>query len=230
MDPHQGFGHTGRRNIPEGELQWQVRINLSDEFAVAARANPADPKLKPVLDVLAKYDARIQNAGMSFANFLPHFVNEELPARMDELWNLAQGSNEATARMNVLEKLALDFLAADRNDDISAGKEIMDAWVAASGDVGSADWKKANADMSERMSLFLWSKATMLKPETHLKYATRFTIYAEGGKEVYKKATADGLEADMKALMATGMVTRVNKFDSDPAHNPQAPKHLRPGG
>jgi hypothetical protein len=194
----KGFGHTGPRNLEEGDLKWQVRINLSEQFADAVRANPADPALKPLMDVLGKYNANIKNAGMSFADFLPYFMQEEMPQRLAQLSELAQA-----------------FRDADAANDVAAGIATMQAW------------KKANDEMAERMSLFLWTKETMLKPETHKKYATRFTIFADGGKEVYDKAIADALEADLAALMASGMVTKINKFDSDPAHNPQAPGKFR---
>ncbi|MBU0800684.1 MAG: hypothetical protein KKA05_06735 [Alphaproteobacteria bacterium] len=194
----KGFGHTGPRHIGEGELKWQVRINLSAEFADAVRANPADASLKPLMDVLTKYNANIKNSGMSFADFLPYFMQEEMPQRLQQLDQLAQAFKDANAK-----------------DDVAAGIAAMQSW------------KKANEEMTERMGLFLWTKETMLKPETHAKYATRFTIFADGGKEVYDKAIADALEADLTALMASGMVTKVNKFDSDPAHNPQAPNKFR---
>ena len=196
----KGFGHTGERNIPEGDLKWQVRINLSERFADAVRANPADPALKPLADVLGKYNATIKNSDMSFADFLPYFMQEEMPQRLKQLDDLAQAFKDADAR-----------------DDVAAGIAAMQAW------------KKANDEMAERMILFLWTKETMLKPETHKKYATRFTVFADGGKEVYDKTVADALEADLTALMASGMVTKVNKFDSDPAHNPQAPGKFRLG-
>ena len=198
MDHKQGFGHTGPRNVDPNELKWQVRFNLTEQFAAAVRANPADPALKPLNDVLAKYDANIKNSGMSFADFLPHFMNDEMPARLKELDGLAQA-----------------FRDADAKNDVAAGIAAM------------KEWQKANAEMVERMGLFLWTKETMLKPETQAKYATRFTVFADGGKEVYDKAVADALEADLQALVTAGMVTKVNKFDSDPAHNPQAPNKFR---
>lgn len=200
MDHSQGFGHTGPRNIDPKDLKWQIRVNLSTAFADAVRANPADPVLKPLTDVLAKYDATMKNSGMSFADFLPHFMNDELPARLQEL-----------------DKLAQDFRDADARNDVAAGLSAMKAW------------KEANDQMVERMSLFLWTKETVLKPETQQKYATRFTIFADGGKEIYDKAIADALEADLIALKAAGIVTNVSKFDSDPAHNPQAPAKFRLG-
>lgn len=70
--------------------------------------------------------------------------------------------------------------------------------------------------------LYRWTKATVDKPGKAQKYATRFTIYADGGKEVYDKAIADGLEADLQPLVGT-ILTRISKIDSNPASNPQPP-------
>jgi hypothetical protein len=224
MDHTQGFGHTGPRNIDPKDLKWQVRFNLSDAFAAAVRANPADPVLKPLNDVLAKYNASIKNSGMSFADFLPHFMNDEMPARLAELRTLI---TDASA-LRAMEDLATQFVEADARNDVEAGTVVMRKWFALN--EGATDAVlAANSEMIDRMGLFLWTKETMLKPETQKKYASRFTVFADGGKEIYDKSIADGLEADLIALKASGMVTVVSKFDSDPAHNPQAPRKFRLG-
>lgn len=74
--------------------------------------------------------------------------------------------------------------------------------------------------------LYRWTKATIDKPGKAQQYATRFTIYADGGKEVYAQAVADGLEADLQPLMGT-FLTKISKIDSNPANNPQAPAKYR---
>ena len=189
----QGFGHTGKRNLSAGELQWQVRINLAGEFADAARANPADPVLKPLLDILAKYDASIRHQQMSFGGFLPYFEKEEKP----------QLEKKVAAAFEALKNAS--------GGDVNAAIDALKAY------------EQASADYAERTRLYLWTKDTLAKPETAKKYATRFTIYADGHQEVYSKATAEGLVADLQALVDSGMIEKINKFDSDPAHNPQAP-------
>lgn len=73
--------------------------------------------------------------------------------------------------------------------------------------------------------IYQWTKDTLANPAKQMAYATRFTIYADGGNaETYDKATADAIEADLQSLIGTGIVTRVNKFDTNPANNPQPPK------
>jgi len=74
--------------------------------------------------------------------------------------------------------------------------------------------------------LYIWTKATiedLEKQATHLK---SFTFYVEG-EEVYAKTKADALEADLQKLVGGGLVEQVNKYDTNPANNPQAPAHLR---
>ncbi|QQG37046.1 MAG: hypothetical protein HYS17_04585 [Micavibrio aeruginosavorus] len=135
-------------------VQWdyQVRINLADSFATVARANAADPALKPLTDVLSKYNATIKNQFDAFADFC----------------------------------------------------------------------REAEANGQTDSDLYRWTKQTVDNPEKQARYATRFTVYADGGKEVYDRAIADGLEADLRPLLG-GMITRINKFDSNPARNPQPP-------
>ncbi len=71
--------------------------------------------------------------------------------------------------------------------------------------------------------LYRWTKATIEKPEKKEQYAPRYTVYADGGKETYSKEVADAVEADLKPLIGLGIITKVDKFDTDPANNPQAP-------
>ena len=192
----EGHGHTGARNLSEDELRWQVRVSLKEEFAAAARANTADPVLKPVLDILAKYDAVLKHQQMSFANFLPSFEQEEQPHHFQKLKDLLQATKDVGS-----------------GDDVNAGIAAMKALEA------------ANAEYVERLRLYLWTKETLQRPDIQQKYAKRFTVYACGDQEVYEKTVADALEADLLALTGDeGMIEKVDKFDSDPAHNPQAPR------
>lgn len=71
--------------------------------------------------------------------------------------------------------------------------------------------------------LYRWTKDLLNNPKKKEQYATRFTIYADGGKEVYSKEVADALEADLQRYFENGMITKINKIDSNPANNPQAP-------
>lgn len=135
----------------------QIRINLAEQFAQAARKDISDPILKPLADVLKKHNAVIKNQFDAFSDYC----------------------KEAEAR-------------GDTDTD-----------------------------------LYRWTKDTIERPGKEEQYATRFTIYADGGKETYSNAVADVLEADLKPLEASGMITKVSRISTDPAKNPQAPKKFR---
>ena len=51
-----------------------------------------------------------------------------------------------------------------------------------------------------------------------------FTIYVDG-REVYAKEIADALAADLQPLARSGLITRLSTYETDPANNPQPPKH-----
>lgn len=77
----------------------------------------------------------------------------------------------------------------------------------------------------EHFPLYKWTKATIEDPAKKAKYARSFSLYVEG-REVYPKAAADQLEAELAPLVG-GLVTKLAKHDTNPANNPQPPAHLR---
>jgi hypothetical protein len=74
--------------------------------------------------------------------------------------------------------------------------------------------------------LYRWTKATIEDPAKKAKYLKSFTLYVHG-REVYPKEEADALEAELRPLVGGGVVTRLAKHDTDPAHNPQPPARYR---
>jgi hypothetical protein len=44
------------------------------------------------------------------------------------------------------------------------------------------------------------------------------------GQEVYAKEIADALERDLQPLADGGLITRLTKYDTNPANNPQPPQ------
>jgi hypothetical protein len=72
--------------------------------------------------------------------------------------------------------------------------------------------------------LYQWTKATMENPAKREKYLKSFTIYVDD-REVYAKHIADALEADLQPLATSGLIARISKYDTNPANNPQPPKH-----
>jgi hypothetical protein len=75
----------------------------------------------------------------------------------------------------------------------------------------------------ENYPLYEWTKATIENPAKRDKYMRSFTVYIED-REVYPKEIADALEADLQPLAASGLITRLSKYDTNPANNPQPPR------
>ena len=75
-------------------------------------------------------------------------------------------------------------------------------------------------------ALYRWTKATIEDPAKKEKYLKSFTLHVDG-EEVYGKAAADALEADLQPLADAGLIVRIHKNDTNPANNPQAPQHFQ---
>ena len=75
----------------------------------------------------------------------------------------------------------------------------------------------------DQFPLFAWTKATIENPVKKEKYLKSFALYVEG-QEVYDRVAADALEGELKPLAEAGVITRLAKYDFDPAHNPQPPQ------
>ena len=74
--------------------------------------------------------------------------------------------------------------------------------------------------------LYEWTKETIADPAKKEKYLKSFTLYVDGD-EVYAKQKADALEAELQPLVGGALVTRLTKYDSNPANNPHPPKPQR---
>jgi len=77
----------------------------------------------------------------------------------------------------------------------------------------------------EHFPLYKWTKATIEDPAKQAKHVKSFSIHVDG-EEVYAKAIAEALEADLQPLVGAGVITKLSKHDTNPANNPQAPAHL----
>jgi transposase-like protein len=75
----------------------------------------------------------------------------------------------------------------------------------------------------ESHPLYAWTKTTIEDPAKQEKYLKSFTLYVDE-REVYAKETADALEADLQPLATTGLISRIAKYDTNPANNPQSPQ------
>jgi len=85
--------------------------------------------------------------------------------------------------------------------------------------------KEAEKNGVEHYPLYKWTKATIEDPAKKAKHSVSFAVYVEGA-EVYDKARADAIEADLRPLVEKELIVGVTKHDTNPANNPQAPAHL----
>jgi hypothetical protein len=81
----------------------------------------------------------------------------------------------------------------------------------------------------ENYPLYEWTKATIENPAKKEKYMKSFTLYVED-RETYDKQIADALEADLLPLASSGLITRIAKYNTNPADNPQPPERPRKPG
>jgi hypothetical protein len=79
---------------------------------------------------------------------------------------------------------------------------------------------------TENYPLYEWTKATIENPDKKEKYVKSFTLYVEG-TEVYEKDKAEALESDLYPLVGGELITRMSKYDTNPANSPQPPEHFR---
>ena len=80
----------------------------------------------------------------------------------------------------------------------------------------------------ENYPLYQWTKETIENSAKKEKYLKSFTLYVDD-REVYAKEIADALEADLQPLATSGLITRISKYDTNPANNPQSPRRARKG-
>lgn len=81
---------------------------------------------------------------------------------------------------------------------------------------------EAERDGIEHYPLYAWTKKTIENPAKKAKYLKNFTFYLDE-REVYSKAQADALVADLQPLVDAGLITKVARYDTNPANNPQPP-------
>jgi len=136
--------------------EYQLRIDLGDDLAEAARRDPNNPAIKPLADILTRHHAKMKCQFDAFADY-----------------------------------------------------------------VAEAEKRGTN-----NYPLYAWTKATIENPGKKAKYLKSFTIYVDGN-EVYAKPLADAIESDLQPLVGGKLITRLSKYDTNPASNPQAPPQYR---
>lgn len=87
---------------------------------------------------------------------------------------------------------------------------------------------QAEAEGIDGSPLYSWTKATIEDPAKKEKYLASFTFYV-GGQEVYPKAEADPLIADIEPLVGGPIISDMKVYDTNPANNPQPPSNKKEG-
>ncbi|MEM5317429.1 hypothetical protein [Paraburkholderia sp. JHI869] len=128
-------------------------------------------------------------------------------------------------RITVMSELA-DALRANSpyegRDLLEAVLREHDASLKCQFDAFADYVEEAERAGSERYPLYQWTKDTIDNPEKKAKYLKSFAVYVRG-EEVYDRQTADSLYAQLSALAEQVLIESVNRFDTNPANNPQPP-------
>jgi len=85
---------------------------------------------------------------------------------------------------------------------------------------------EAEREGPENFPLYKWTKATVDDPAKRAKHSTTFSIHV-AGQEIYPKAVADALEADLQPLLGGLPVARMSRHDTNPANNLAVPPQYR---
>jgi hypothetical protein len=85
----------------------------------------------------------------------------------------------------------------------------------------------AEREGPENFPLYKWTKATLDDPVRRRKHMKTFVLHVSG-EELYAKETADALEAALRSLVGSKLVTRLSRHDTNPANNLQIPAEYRP--
>jgi hypothetical protein len=85
----------------------------------------------------------------------------------------------------------------------------------------------AEREGPENFPLYKWTKAALDDPVRRRKHMKTFVLHVSG-EELYAKETADALEAALRSLVGSKLVTRLSRHDTNPAHNLQIPAEYRP--
>ncbi len=84
----------------------------------------------------------------------------------------------------------------------------------------------ADKEGPDNFPLYKWTKAVVDDPAKRAKHVGTFAVRVSG-REVYPKADADALEADLRTLVGGTLVTRMSRHDTNPANNLPVPPEYR---
>ena len=139
--------------------------------------------------------------------------------------------NDGTWQYQVRIRLSPQYAELARKEPQNAGLSSLnallkkhDATIKCQFDAFADYVAEAEREGTQHYPLYRWTRETIEDPAKEAKYLQAFTLYVHGA-EVYDKALADALEADLVELKArvSDAIIDISKFDTNPAHNPQPP-------
>lgn len=132
-------------------------------------------------------------------------------------------------RITLADDVAEAARAGDDHPGLDRLRDILDRHNAAlqcQYDAFAGYCAEAERQGTDKYPLYAWTKATIEDPAKKARYLKSFTLSVDS-EEVYSKARADALEAELQALAGGAAVTAMAKHDTNPANNPQPPKRYR---
>jgi hypothetical protein len=158
-------------------------------------------------------------------------AGREQGARRPAAWSRAMSTNweDYQIRLGPAEDLAKIAHDDPGNAALQPLREILARHNAAlqnQFDAFAAYVAEAEQQGLQEFPLYRWTKAVIEDPAKKAKHLKIFTLYV-GGEEVYPRAVAEALEADLLPLVGRGVIENLSKYDTNPQNNPQAPAHLR---
>ena len=84
----------------------------------------------------------------------------------------------------------------------------------------------AETEGPEKFPLYAWTKAVLADPDKRAEHGRRFALRVSD-EEVYARAVADALEADVRVLVGGGLVMQMSRQDTNPANNLPVPAEYR---
>ena len=128
-------------------------------------------------------------------------------------------------RIDVPERIAERLRAGAEDPELAELGVILgrhDAEAICQFDAFAGYCAEAERQGIDRYPLYRWTRATIDDPVKKAKYLKSFTLYVKG-EEVYPGVAADALERELRPLVGGGVVDRLQRYDTDPANNPQPP-------
>jgi len=141
---------------------------------------------------------------------------------MDEKWHYQ-------LRVYLMDDLANMARNDSNNPALQSLREILgkhNATLMSQFDAFANYVAEAEAEGPENFPLYKWTKAIIKDPAKCAKHINTFAVHISG-KEVYPKAAADALEAELQPLLDGRPVLRMSRHDTDPANNMPVPSQYR---